>query len=185
MKPKRLKNVPNRLQSKDAFSLVEVMVAAVILSLIGFGTLSGMLQARRMTQGSINEGTAMTVAQGYLEQMKNMQFSLLDGSEITELINQGAADTLKVSPTVSNPEVGGGSDISNVKSLDINNTPNDPGDDLVIDFVLYIENLTDLASEVGEARRIVIRYSYSDNSQRGRRSVTNTLVTVRSDVPTF
>jgi len=173
------------LKGKDGFSLVEVMIGALILTMVGMGTLSGLLQARRMTQGSINEGTAMTVAQGYLEQMKNMQFSLLDDSEIMELINQGTADSLKVSPAVSDPTVGATSDISNVKSLDINNTPNDATDDLVIDFILYVEDITDVSAQVGEARRVILRYSYSDNTLLSGRSVTNTLITVRSDVPTF
>lgn len=179
------RNKSRAFNKKAGFSLVEVMIGALILTMVGFGTLSGLLQTRRMTQGSINEGTAMTVAQGYLEQMKNMQFSLLDDPEITELINQGVADTLRVSPVVSDPTVGAGSDISNLKSLDINNTPDNATDDLVLDIVLYIEDITNLASEVGEARRIILRYSYTDNSIANGRTVTNTLVTVRSDVPTF
>ncbi|MBK1880388.1 type IV pilus modification PilV family protein [Pelagicoccus mobilis] len=170
---------------KDGFSLVEVMVGALILSMVGFGTLSGLLQARRMTQGSINEGTAMTVAQGYLEQMKNMQFSLLDEDSVSELINQGSADTLSVSPNVNDPTAGASSDIDNIKSLDINNTPDDDTDDLKINFVLYVEDITDTSSQVGEARRIILRYSYTDNSLLSGRVVTDTLVTVRSDVPTF
>lgn len=185
MNPIKSKKSKTKLSSKGGFSLVEVMIGALILTMIGVGTLSGLLQARRMTQGSINEGTAMTVAQGYLEQMKNMQFALLDNSEITELINQGAQDTLRVSPKVNNPSVGASSDISNVKSLDLNNTPNNTTDDLVIDFVLYVEDITDTSLEVGEARRVILRYTYTDNSHLNGRTVTNTLMTIRSDVPTF
>ncbi len=162
------------------------MVGASILSLVGMGVVSGLLQTHRMTQGSINEGTAMTVSQGYLEQMKNMQFSLLDNPVIDELINQGVADTLTVSPTADNPEVGHDAcDIPNVKLLDMNNTPDDTTDDLALSIVLYIDDITNAAAGIGDARRIILRYEFADSTNNGGKTVTGTLFTIRSNIPTF
>lgn len=174
------------LQSKSAFSLVEVMIAALILSILGFGTISGLLQARRMTEGSIYLNTATTIAQGYIEQIKNMDFDLLDAATITDLINQGNADALSVSPMVSVPEEGNAdTDIPNLRRIDINNTPDIPGDDLEISVVLYIEDITDRDEGIEEARRIVLRYAYTDASSGFSREFGNVIYSVRSQVPSF
>ncbi len=162
------------------------MIAISILTLVGLGTLSGMLQSRRMTEGSIYVATATTVAQGYIEQLKNMKFDLLDESVFTELINQGAPDTLTVSPMVADPEVGdSATDVPNVKLIDINNTTSDTTDDLQMTFVVYIDDITDSATGIGDARRIILRWSYTDNSNKNARFVGNTLYAIRSSVPTF
>lgn len=170
---------------KQGYTLVEIMIAAAVLSIVGLGTVSGLLQARKMTEGSIRSGTATTIAQGYLEQMKNMDFTLLDVSPITELRIQGTSDTLTVSPLAEDPETGGASDIENVRSFDLNNTPNDTGDDLVISFILYVDNITNEANGVGDTRRIILRHEYTDNTSGANRSVSNTLYSIRSNIPTF
>lgn len=173
-----------RFAAKDAFSLVEVMVATVILTVTGVGTLTGLLQARRMTEGSIYVATATTVAQGYIEQIKNMEFGLLDGSAIPELISQGADDFLLVSPLPADPELGNpGTDLVNTRRIDINNTPENLVDDLEIEFVAYIENITSEANRVAEARRIILRWSYIDRTTGN--AIGNTLYSIRSRVPTF
>lgn len=128
----------------------------------------------------------MTVSQGYLEQMKNMQFNLLDNPTIDELINQGVADSLTVSPTPDDPEVGNpNTDIPNVRLLDMNNTPNTTSDDLALSLYLYIDDITNEASGIGDARRIILRYEYTDNTNNGGKSLVGSLFTVRSNIPTF
>ena len=169
----------------DAFTLVELMVATVILGIVGFGTLTGMIQARRMTEGSIQVATATTIAQGYIEQMKNMEFSLLDLPTIPELISQGEDDSLIVSPLPEDPEIGEpDTDNVNIRKVDINNTETDE-DDLEIGFVIYVEDVSDVDSGIGEARRIILRWTYEDNTNGNSRKVVNTLYSIRSRVPTF
>lgn len=162
------------------------MVAIVIMTILGFGVLSGILQARRQTEGSIYQGTATTVAQGYIEQMKNMDYRMLDLPEIDELINQGAEDSLKVSPLPTDPETGDPTtDILNERAIDINNTPDNDSDDLVITYVVYIENITDESNGIGDARRIILRWSYGMRSYSKTIEYSNTLYAIRSKVPTF
>lgn len=171
---------------KAAFTLVEVMVAAVILTIVGLGTLTGLLQARKLTEGSIYVATATTVAQGYIEQIKNMDFGLLDGPTIPELMSQGVADFLYVSPLIDSPETGNTeTDIVNSRSVDINNTPDNAQDDLQINFVVYVQNITDAANGVGKARRIVLRWGYVDKTTGSNVAVGNTLYAIRSQIPTF
>ncbi|MDQ8203682.1 prepilin-type N-terminal cleavage/methylation domain-containing protein [Pelagicoccus sp. SDUM812003] len=180
------KSIHASLSRSDGYSLIELMIATVILSLLAFGTLSGLLQVRRLTEGSIQLGTATAVAQGYIEQMKNMEYSLLDQSSIEELINQGAADSLAVSPMPADPEAGNeNSDILNTRLIDINNTPDDEADDLAINYVVYVEDITNEAAGVSDARRIILRWSYQNPGPGSAQSVGNTLYAIRSRVPTF
>lgn len=177
---------PKSLNRKSAFTLVEVMVASVILTITGIGVLTGLLQARKMTEGSIYVATATTVAQGYIEQIKNMEFNLLDGSTIPELMSQGTPDFLNISPLPSDPEAGdSSSDLVNTRSIDINNTPDNAQDDLDIEFVVYVEDITDEANGVGEARRIILRWGYIDNTTGSDVPIGNTLYSIRSRIPTF
>ncbi len=56
-------------------SLVEVMFASGILSMVLLGVLQGMLQSRRQTEGSIRQGTCASLVQGYMEQIKSMKYA--------------------------------------------------------------------------------------------------------------
>jgi len=60
-----------------ALTLVEVVVALTLLALVLAGILKTILQSRRLTEGSIYQGMATTVANGYMEQMKAMDIGLL------------------------------------------------------------------------------------------------------------
>ncbi|MBC2604659.1 hypothetical protein H5P27_01180 [Pelagicoccus albus] len=165
---------------------MEVMVAAVILTIAGLGTLTGLLQARKMTEGSIMMATATNIAQGYVEQLKSIDFSMLDQTTITELISQGVADSLNVSPMVSDPESGNDqTDVVNTRAIDINNTPEKDTDDLLINLVLYISDITDSGSGIGDAREIILRWSYVDNTNGAAVPVESTVFAIRSKIPTF
>lgn len=58
-----------------AVSLVEVMFASGILSMVLLGVLQGMLQSRRQTEGSIRQGTCASLVQGYMEQIKSLKYA--------------------------------------------------------------------------------------------------------------
>ncbi len=56
-------------------SIVEVMIASGILSMVMLGVLQGMLQSRRQTEGSIRQGTCASLVQGYMEQIKSLKYA--------------------------------------------------------------------------------------------------------------
>ncbi len=58
-------------------TLVEVMVAIFVMVMLTLGILAVLMQSRRLTEGSIDEQTATTIASGYLEQMRNMDLGSL------------------------------------------------------------------------------------------------------------
>ncbi len=175
-----------KLLDRSGVTLIEIMVAMVILGFSGLALLSGLMQSRRYTELAIHENTALTIGQGYIEQMKNMEFASLGEAVLPTLFHEGVADTLSVSPLPVDPTVGNsGTDIKNSKLIDIKNTPSDTSDDMNLDVYVYIEDITDAANEIGEARRIILRYEYTFSD--GSRTVNNseTLYAIRSEVPTF
>jgi hypothetical protein len=54
-------------------TLVEVAIALSILALSLGGILAALIQSRRLTEGSVSQNSALTIVQGYVEQMKNME----------------------------------------------------------------------------------------------------------------
>ncbi len=56
-------------------TLVEVMAAVIILSMVLLGVLQGMLQSRRMTEGSIRQASVGSLVQGYIEQIKSIKYA--------------------------------------------------------------------------------------------------------------
>jgi prepilin-type N-terminal cleavage/methylation domain-containing protein len=54
-------------------TLIEVVIALSILALSLGGILAALMQSRRLTEGSVIQNSAMTVMQGYVEQIKNME----------------------------------------------------------------------------------------------------------------
>lgn len=92
-------------------TLIEILIALSILAMTMAGVYATLMQSRRMTEGSVIADTALTIVQGYVEQMKNMELSqmvggvdvfgnpkLASGSFVMPtLLNQTAPDPITVS----------------------------------------------------------------------------------------
>lgn len=63
----------------SGLTLVEVIISMTVLSLTMGGIFAILIQSRRLTEGSVAQNSALTIVQGYLEQMKNMELSSLTG----------------------------------------------------------------------------------------------------------
>jgi type II secretory pathway pseudopilin PulG len=176
----------SKTKPKAGFSLVEIMISIGLLGFSGFGLLAGLLQSRQMTEAAIRQSTALTIAQGYVEQIKNMEFDSLDEATLPTLFHEGAADTLTVSPTPANPNLGiSNTDILNSKSIDINNTADISDDDMSMDIVVYVDDITDESIGIGEARRVILKYEYIYSDGYRTHTEKNILYSVRSEVPTY
>jgi hypothetical protein len=53
-------------------TLLEVMVAMFLLTLLSIGTAAALLQSRRLTEGSVAQANAQAAVESYMEQMENM-----------------------------------------------------------------------------------------------------------------
>ena len=86
------------LRDARGITLTELMVAFFILSLSISGILGVMIQSRRLTEGSVYQNTALTIVQGYLEQMKNMnpnQIFPVPAVGISALFNDSTVDYIQ------------------------------------------------------------------------------------------
>jgi len=67
------------LRGNRAMTLVEVMFAVSVLAIALGGLLATFMQSRRLTEGSVYQNAALTIVQGYIEQMKNMDIGQMVG----------------------------------------------------------------------------------------------------------
>ncbi len=162
-------------------SLLEVMSGMAILSMVSLGILAALLQSRRLTEGSIYQNTAVTAAQGYIEQMKNMEFDELGRDPIPCRINENDLDPITPSPLPRSPDT----QVVNHRFIDLHNTPDNPDDDMPLELVVYVEDITDAAKGVGSSWAISIEYTWKTHDGGGTRSFTNAVCCIRSKVPTI
>jgi Tfp pilus assembly protein PilV len=72
-------------------TLVEVMFAMGIFSLLMLGILRAFLQTRRLTEGSIYQETAQTIVTGYIEQLKTTPINYIKNSPGSSPANIGTS----------------------------------------------------------------------------------------------
>jgi prepilin-type N-terminal cleavage/methylation domain-containing protein len=94
-----------RRSQADGMTLIEVLTALAILSVALAGVLAALMQDRRLTEGSVAQNSALTIVQGYMEQMKSMN--------LTQLVNADTKGVAQLSTSYAIPTV-------------LNNTTADP-----------------------------------------------------------
>jgi len=84
-------------------TLIEILMALAVLSMALMGILAVQMQSRRLTEGSVYQNTALTIVQGYLEQMKNIDLNSLLNADANGNPQIGTSYTLptKYSDTVT------------------------------------------------------------------------------------
>ena len=65
-------------------TLIEVVIALGVMSIMLAGILAALMQTRRLASASVAQNCALTIVQGYVEQMKNMP--------LQQFVNASAAD---------------------------------------------------------------------------------------------
>jgi prepilin-type N-terminal cleavage/methylation domain-containing protein len=163
-----------------AFSLVEVMVAIFLFAIVSLGLIKLVLLTRIQSEVLIYDNIALSLAQGYLEQMRSLGYSeLLQASEdstyeldtvsvslasgsvlaATKPLYAGIGNTVSV--TV---------DVSDVDSLDA-------GKEMSVELTPTIESISSVSGI--SAVHITLSYSYNVSvSGGGERTKTHELRTV-------
>lgn len=205
--------------ARRALTLVEIMVAIGVLAMLAGGMLATLIQSRNFTEGSLYQNTANSIMQGYIEQIKNMEFTDLPyttpagvvvpgpvAGQPATLLTRGVArvtgvggameniiDPLTISTATTIPNqsnlllsstpVG---IIDNVKTFDINNTPDNEADDLRLRIWIWIQDISNPATDATQVRGVTILYSWRPNNDTSTaRAFVGTVRTIRSAVPTF
>jgi hypothetical protein len=159
-----------------------------------------------VTEGSIFQNSATTIVQGYIEHIKNMEFSALpyynssgtlvagSGSttnEIATRLDDVTPDPLLISsgspPALSNIIPGGTTPngvIDNLKSININQTTN-TSDDLQLKLWVWVQDISDSSIGATQVRAITIIYQWRFASGSSTRWYIGTVRSIRSAVITF
>lgn len=82
-----------------ALTLIEVIVASSVLGMVIVGSLAGLIQSRKLTEGSIYQNAALTVVQGYLEQIKEADFANVPYYQGSTLIPGNSNDPIAGLPS--------------------------------------------------------------------------------------
>ena len=78
---------PSRRDRRAALTLVEVITSLALLSMVISGVLASILQSRRSAAISLTQSCALTVVQGYMEQIKNIPLQSFVNAATTDLMN--------------------------------------------------------------------------------------------------
>jgi hypothetical protein len=188
--------------------LVELIISATLLSMGVLAVFSSLLYARSLSEGSIYQNAAVTIVQGYIEQMKNMEFADLPyvtatgtvvagggatSSQIPTRLNATTLDPLVISTTTTIPAlstinvtastVTGITD--NVKTIDINSTPAVTSDDLRLNMRVWVQDISNSALSATQVRAITIHYAWQSGASTKTRTLRSSVRTIRSAVPTY
>jgi prepilin-type N-terminal cleavage/methylation domain-containing protein len=178
------------------FTLVEIMMASVVMSIVLGGLLSMIMQSRRLTESSIVQNSAVNIVQGYLEQMKSMDYASVTLSPATGTatiatqLNESATDPLTLSngtPPTTLPAIGTTPTgaVDNVKSIAIRYPTVNPNDTLSLNLWIWVVDLTGSSTYVTNAKSITMIYTYTFRDGGRLRQTRGTIRSIRSVVPTF
>ncbi len=157
------------------------------MGLLSIGMLQTLLQSRRATEGSILQNSALNIIQGYVEQLKNMDYVDLTVSPATgtaeiDLTPDNELDNDPDDPTIDRlilplqlstgtppttiPPVGSPAPtnaVDNERKVLIRFTSLTPtdADRITINFWIWVTDLTGEITDLSEAKAITIIYTYT------------------------
>lgn len=191
------------------FTLVEVLIATVVMTILMGGILTTIIQTRRLTEGGIVQNSANTILQGYIEQMKNMSFDtdlvcspdsapnpFVAGSSTSPSVpcardeTTAGQDPIYLSagtPPASLPAIGTTPTgaVDNPHSIAIKTPAVNPNDTLDLNVWLWVNDLTGAAANVTQSKAITVIYTYKFLDGGRVRTIRGSIRTIRSVVPSF
>ena len=188
--------------------MVETVISATLLSIGVIAVFASLLHARRLSEGSIYQNAALTIVQGYIEQMKNMEFtdlpyttgggSVIAGSGTTSTqvptrLNADTTDPLVIStattiPALASIDITAGTTTGitdNVKLIDVNSTPATTADDVRLNLRVWIQDISNPSFSATQVRAITVHYAWQSGSGSTARVLRGSVRTIRSAVPTY
>ncbi len=157
-------------------TLVEVLVATVILSILAGGLFSGVMQTRRASEFNIYQSSAINAAASYIEQIKSMPYH-----EVRAAIYDQASTPLPtmLDGTTTDPIY---LNQVNQKSIIINTDQNGNATEILeLDIIPQLIDLDPSLNMEGVVIRILYRY----RSPLDRTVRLGWMRTVRSNVETY
>ena len=195
-------------RSTKGLTLVEVMVALVLMATLMVGFITAFIQSRRVTESSVLHAAATSMIYGIIEQIKQLDYnSLLPNYEtdpfapvaktppyIRVRINQSTVVWLKVVhtaapgtpvgptstplPTATAASVGA---IENfIGSIPLSTVTGTASQQINLDIWVWIDEIPDSANDVSEVKKVTVVYTYSYIDGRATRTIRDREVFLRS-----
>lgn len=168
------------------------------MALLMAGLMAMIMQSRRLTEGSIVQNCVVTILQGYIEQMKNMDYNSLAispsaaGTTLTipTQLDEATPDPLTLSwgtaptsmPALGTTPTGA---VDNSKSVVIRTPATVPSDTLSLNIWVWVQDLTGSATNVTSTKSITMIYTYSIRDGGRLKSYRGSIRSIRSVVPSF
>lgn len=189
--------------------MVEIMVAGAVMAILSLGMLQTMMQSRRLTEGSILQNSALNIIQGYVEQLKNMDYTDLtvspaSGSAEIDLTPDNEDDNdptdTTIDPLILPLQLSTGSPPTTIPAIGttpptnaVNNerqvfirftslTPL-PTDKITINFWIWVKDLTGEITDLSEAKAITIIYTYTVRDGGRLKQFRHQIRSIRTVVP--
>jgi prepilin-type N-terminal cleavage/methylation domain-containing protein len=180
--PKNGRRFPmQRDQRARAFTLVEVMIALIVIGTSALGGLSGMMFAYRVSDANLRALAALADARSVAEQILTLDANTLAGATDPEETDA----TLPVdipSSLVRSLEVNKGNDKWNARTDDMHGTPDNPKDDLALS--LQLEVVQPDAVTGFMCSQVIIHFRWTENSFFAPHVREDALTVVVSHIPT-
>jgi len=189
-------------------TLVEVMVALVLMATVMAGFIATFTQSRRVTEANVLHAAATSMIYGIIEQMKQLDYSTLLPNYETDpfapvaktppymrvRINQSTVvwlqcvhtpapgtplgPTTTPSPTATAASVGATQNF--IGSIPLSTVTGTTAQQINLDIWVWIDEIPDVANDVSEVKKVTVVYTYSFVDGRTTRTVRDREVFLRT-----
>ena len=178
---------PKHLQAKQrGMTLIEVLIALVMLAMLSASVISVTFQVRSMAEQAVYQNTALTLAQGYMEQVRHLDYTTLrsvaQDSTGSVTLPLDRTDGAQVKPA-SGTFFGNGTWASETVYLD-QNAAGVPTQPMNFTFRAGLVSLESATGGAASGVEVTIQYRITYN-YGVLRTINGVLRSVRSSVPTY
>ena len=178
-----------RISRRDAgasqgMTIVEVIIALGLLAILSVSVISVTFQVRSMAEQTVYQNTALTLAQGYMEQVRHLDYTTLQSCALSATVPL-PLDKTSGTPVV--PESGtvfGNGVWSNERVFLDQTASGTPIQPMDFRFRAVLTSLESATTNLASGVEIIIQYQVTYD-YGVRRVVNGTLRSVRSSVPTY
>lgn len=189
-------------------TLVEVMVALVLMATVMVGFIASFIQSRRVTESNVLHAAATSMIYGIVEQMKQLDYStLLPNYEVDPFapvattppyirvrLNQSAMVWLRVvhtaapgtpaAPTTTPAASATAASVSATQnfigSIPLSTVTGTTSQQINLDIWVWIDEIPDAANDVSEVKKVTVVYTYSYQDGRVTRTIRDREVFLRT-----
>lgn len=178
-------------------TLVEVMVALLLLTMGLLGFLGSFIQSRRITESSVLHAAASSLVYGLIEQIKGLDYtSVPDGTPPEIRLRVTPADIVSlrtvytqapnapVAPLTTPPLTATAASLGAIDNiigpLALSTSEGARSQQLQINLWIWIDEIPDADRDVKEVKKITVVYSYSFNDGNRVRTVRDREVLLRT-----